>query len=397
VPRNRIVFWLGEPSPHQSSYLRALADLLPEKTIVGVFEQNLEKERLALGWRAPSLGRMETVMSPDRRTIGEIALCEPENTVHIFGGLRLPMVNRALGICAPTTALIGVLSEARHLHGWSGRLRLLHSYFVERPYRSRVDFVLAIGHLGVRWYEICGYPSERIFPWGYFVEKEGFETIQRSQEGRFRDLVIAFVGQCIPRKGIDTLLRALSTLRLQEWCLSIIGDGPQRPRLERLAAKLGVAKRVAFMGVMNNAEVRNILSDTDLLILPSRFDGWGSVINEALMSGVPVVCSDRCGAADLICATGYGETFQARSAEDLARVLHKWTRRGRLTNSLRSEIRAWSKCIEGEAVARYLVEIVAHVDDGTERPTAPWLRKRSTAYIRSDNNERLASHVRSNG
>ena len=113
--RNRIVFWQGSPSPHQSSYLRALADLLPEKTIVGVFERHLEKERLALGWRAPNLGRMEIVMSPDRRTIEEIALREPENTVHIFGGLRVPMVNRALGNCAPTNALIGVLSEARDL------------------------------------------------------------------------------------------------------------------------------------------------------------------------------------------------------------------------------------------------------------------------------------------
>jgi glycosyltransferase involved in cell wall biosynthesis len=308
------------------------------------------------------------------------------------------MVARALGLCAPTGALIGVLSEARQWEGWRGKLRLLHSYLVERPYRSRVDFVLAIGHLGVRWYEMCGYPTGRIFPWGYLVEKEKGENIQSAEQDRSPpDVMIAFVGQCIPRKGIDTLLRALSTLRLHEWCLRIIGDGLQRERLEGLAKKLGVAKRVAFMGVKNNAEVRNILAGTDLLVLPSRFDGWGSVVNEALMSGVPVICSDHCGAADLIRTSGFGETFQARSAEDLASVLHKWLRKGRLAESQRREIRAWSKCIEGEAAARYLIEVIEHIDEGGGRPVAPWLQDRSTAYIRSDNDELIATHVRTGG
>ena len=63
----RIIFWLGEPSSHQSSYLRALAGLLSDKTVVGVFQQGLQTERLALGWRVPDLGRMKMVMSPDER------------------------------------------------------------------------------------------------------------------------------------------------------------------------------------------------------------------------------------------------------------------------------------------------------------------------------------------
>lgn len=391
--RNRIIFWLGEASPHQSGYLRALADLLTGKTIIAVLQQRLQTERLTLGWQTPHLGRMDVVMSPDQRTVEEIALREPENTVHIFGGLRLPMVDRALRICAPTTALIGVLSEARRWEGWAGKFRLLHSYVVERPYRNRVDFVLAIGHAGVRWYEMCGYPSERTFSWGYFVENEERKSIQRSQKHQGGDVAIAFVGQCIPRKGIDILLRALSMLEVQQWRLCIIGDGPQRPSLEGLSRKLRVAKRVAFMGVKNNAEVRGILDETDLLVLPSRFDGWGSVVNEALMSGVPVICSDHCGAADLVRASGFGETVQARSAEDLATVLDRRIRNGRLPESHRSEIQAWSKCIEGEAAARYLIKVIEHIDEGKDAPVAPWLRERSAANIHLDNNERIASDV----
>ena len=376
--RNRIIFWLGEASPHQSGYLRALADLLPQKAIIGVFQQGLQTERLALGWRTPDLGRMEVVMSPDQKTINEIALREPENTVHIFGGMRLTMVKHALRICARTAALIGMASEARDWRGSLGKLRLLHSYFVERPYRNRVDFVLAIGHSGVQWYEVCGYPSHRIFPWGYVVERPSNDNT--AQKRRLpAHVVISYVGRCVRGKGIDTLLSALSALRAPAWCLQVVGDGPQRKRLEALARKLALAEQVRFLGIRQNTEVWRILDQTDLFVFPSRIDGWGAVVNEALMSGTPVLCSDYCGAADLIRANGFGETFRAGSVDELARVLHRWISNGPLTDARRSEIREWSKCIEGEAAARYLIEIIEHIDEGAEKPLAPWLQKRSTA------------------
>jgi glycosyltransferase involved in cell wall biosynthesis len=230
------------------------------------------------------------------------------------------MVDHALGICAHTTALIGVLSEARRWRGWAGKLRLLHSYVVERPYRNRIDFVLAIGHLGVRWYEMCGYAHRRIFAWGYFLERvTKNHSVDRVELPRH--VIISYVGRCVRGKGIDTMLRALSTLQAPGWSLQIVGDGPQRQWLEKLASKLAIADHVHFLGIRKNAEVWSLLDETDLLVFPSGIDGWGAVVNEGLMNGVPVVCSDYCGAADLIRASGFGETFRAGSAEDLARVL----------------------------------------------------------------------------
>ena len=391
--RDRIVFWLNMPSPHQSSFLRAFADLLPQKTIVAVFETPLSEERLALGWHIPDLGRIETVMSPTRLTIDAIALSDPDNTIHIFGGMLEPMIRRALAICTATKALIGVVSEARQWEGLFGNMRLVHSYFVERPYRNRIDFVLAIGHLGVRWYLLCGYPMSRIFSWGYFVEKQELASSHcREENESLTDVVITFVGRCVPLKGIDTLLRALSVLAAQKWRLQIIGDGPQRRALARLCEQLGLANRVSFLGIKANSETRNMLAKTDLLVLPSRRrDGWGAVVSEALMSGASVVCSDHCGAADLIHSSGYGETFRAGSTEDLARVLYRWIERGPLTDSRRAEIKTWSECIEGGAAARYLIEIIAHVDEAAEKPIAPWFRIADTAL------QQRTTHVRFSG
>jgi len=374
--RNRFVFWLGEPSPHQSAYIAALADLLPQERIVAVFQRRLQSERLAMGWRVPNLARLDIVMAPDAKTIATIAGREPAASVHIFGGLRLPMMQAGLKAASRTRALVGVVSEAREDRGALGRLRILHSYLVERPYRDSVDFVLAIGRAAVRWYERCGYATPRIFPWAYVVERPELAVASRR---RWPEVVISYVGRCDPDKDLDTLLRALASLRPLVWTLQIVGDGSERRRLHALAQSLGLGRQVRFVGVRDNAAVWSTLRESDLLVLPSRFDGWGAVVNEALMSGTPVVCSDRCGAADLLTAHWFGETFEAGSVDALTRALRRWIRKGPLPEGRRAEIRAWSQCIEGRALAHYLAAIIEHIDEAKTRPLAPWLAEPPTA------------------
>jgi len=183
-------------------------------------------------------------------------------------------------------------------------------------------------------------------------------------------------------KDIGTLLKTLAKLPQHSWDLQVVGDGPQKASLQRIAQKVGIEKRVHFAGIKTNSEVRGILSQTDLLILPSRGDGWGAVVNEALMSGVPVVCSDHCGAADLICNSDRGEIFRAGDATQLVRVLNEWISKGRVTPQRREEIREWSRCIEGPAAARYLVGIIEHLEgQAASKPLAPWLSRQRGAEL----------------
>jgi len=190
------------------------------------------------------------------------------------------------------------------------------------------------------------------------------------------------VGRCVAVKDMGTLLRALAKLPQNSWDLLIVGDGPHRPTLQRIAQKLGIIEQVNFAGIRTNSEVRGILTQTDLLIMPSRGDGWGAVVNEALMCGVPVVCSDHCGAADLICNSDRGEIFRAGDAAQLAAVLAEWISKGRVTPHRREEIREWSRCIEGPAAAQYLVKIIEHIEgQAALRPVAPWSSRQRGAEL----------------
>ncbi|PYO70455.1 MAG: hypothetical protein DMD64_17230 [Gemmatimonadetes bacterium] len=88
-------------------------------------------------------------------------------------------------------------------------------------------------------------------------------------------LAIGFVGRLVPQKGLDNLLQALALQRAAKWRLTIVGDGPDRERLEQLATELRLAARVRWTGGLPAEHVTNLWPDLDVLVLPSRSsDAW---------------------------------------------------------------------------------------------------------------------------
>lgn len=97
------------------------------------------------------------------------------------------------------------------------------------------------------------------------------------------------VGHLIARKGHHHAIEAL--VRLPDWRLMIVGEGPERARLEALAARLGVAARVRMVGSVPHARLNHYYGAADLLVLASSREGWANVLLEAMACGTPVVAS----------------------------------------------------------------------------------------------------------
>ena len=107
-----------------------------------------------------------------------------------------------------------------------------------------------------------------------------------------------FVGRLTPRKAADVLLEALvEAPRIN--CV-FAGDGPQRPKLERLAKELGVSARVAFLGDVAPSELAPLYAGADLLVVPSVSEGTPLVAFEAMACGTPVLSSRIAGLPDLV-------------------------------------------------------------------------------------------------
>jgi glycosyltransferase involved in cell wall biosynthesis len=120
------------------------------------------------------------------------------------------------------------------------------------------------------------------------------------------------VGSLIERKGHDLVIRALE--HLPKVTLLIAGQGPEKAALARLAAAVGVASRVRFLGSIPHERLREIYSAADALVLASSREGWPNVLLESMACGTPVIASNVWGAPEIIKAPEAGVLLQDRTA-----------------------------------------------------------------------------------
>ena len=163
---------------------------------------------------------------------------------------------------------------------------------------------------------------------------------------RERPCCVSYVGRLEPYKRIDVLLRAVARLTgsFPELSLVLIGRGSDRPRLEALAAQLGLGARTRFAGFVSDDERDSILERSRACVCPSEKEGWGLTVIEANALATPVVASDapglrdsvRSGETGFLVPTGDVEVFADRigallradaAAERMASAALGWSQR----------------------------------------------------------------------
>lgn len=119
-------------------------------------------------------------------------------------------------------------------------------------------------------------------------------------------LSVSRLGAHTAGKGIEDMIAAMPAVaaRVPGARYVIVGDGDDRPRLERLAVAAGVAGRVGFAGAVSDAALERLYRDADVFVLPSSQEGFGIVFLEAFANAVPVVAADAGAAGDVVRGRG---------------------------------------------------------------------------------------------
>jgi glycosyltransferase involved in cell wall biosynthesis len=184
---------------------------------------------------------------------------------------------------------------------------------------ARASAIAAIGTLAVGGYA-ARFPGVPVRNIPYHCELGGFLSLPRPGNA---EPVILFCGQMIVRKGVDLLLEAFAQVKNAR--LLLVGREAELPAL--LARLPDSARaRIEYAGFQPPEELPRFFSRADVFILPSRHDGWGVVVNQALAAGLPLLCSDAVGAAhDLIEQNKNGVMFRAGSAEAIREALQRVT------------------------------------------------------------------------
>ncbi|UJW84817.1 glycosyltransferase [Devosia sp. SL43] len=166
------------------------------------------------------------------------------------------------------------------------------------------------------------------------------------------NLIVA-VGRLSPEKGFADLIAAFAAVRDDRPArLTILGEGPERPRLERLVAGLGLSDCVALPGFV--AEPTDHVRRAALLVSSSRHEGFGNAIVEALACGTPVVATDAPhGPREILDHGRYGTLVPVGNLSALAHAIHETLNRA----PDRESLRARAACYTTEATVARMAEV----------------------------------------
>lgn len=362
-------FWHRIVSPHMAGLAAALSS--GGRDVTYVAELEMSAGRAAQGWQAPDPGRAKLRLAPTLEAVRDLARAAPDDSIHICEGLRgNGLVGGAQRVLAERGLRQWVIMEAVEDSGWRGWLKRLEYRRLVRQRRWGLEGALAIGHATPGWLVARGMAADRVFPFAYFLPDGRVDAPGSDPGAPFRCL---FVGRLIQLKRIDLILDALARLTDLAIELALVGSGPLEDAL-RASADEKLPGRVHWLGRRPIGEIPALMAGADCLVLPSRYDGWGAVVSEALMAGTPVICSDACGAAGAVRASGSGGVFLSGDAAALALLLRQAISRGRQTRERRAKLADWARCLGAQAGAAYLNAILSYSAERgeTARPSPPW-------------------------
>lgn len=140
------------------------------------------------------------------------------------------------------------------------------------------------------------------------VDEQWLQNGIRTEDSHGDEIRLLFVSRLIERKGLQFILPELGRVNEQAGkrvTLTVVGDGPYRPELERLVAEHHLEELVEFVGQKDKSELPSYYRSADIFILPSKKEGMPNVVLEAMASGLPIVMTPCEGSEELIRDNGY--------------------------------------------------------------------------------------------
>ena len=236
-------------------------------------------------------------------------------------------------------------TQLEHQKEWISGLRNVYRFlpFARSTYRYATAIIAASSQT---YSEFCKY-QDKLF----FIPEPGIGRSLCSANSRslvaHPILELLFVGGLVPRKACDLALRAAAPLlRSDKARFSVIGDGPERTRLEQLVRTLEIEKAVTFYGWIDQAEVLSRMRSADVMVFPTLRDNGAGVVFEALATGAVPVVVDFGGPGDIVHpGVGYKVpvTNENEIVEQMQKILADLSQDRNLLSRLREEGMAYAR------------------------------------------------------
>ena len=373
-----LVLWHPTMNHHFVALDRALSRH-PDVALHTVVGRRRDAFRARQGWVTPEADGLstESLDRPDWILHARRILARHGDAVHLFNmlfadGRFLPLAAWA----ARTGHRVALMTEpysevAEGYFGAEARWKSEALLRVRPPlYRlaahllgERVAPIFAVSNRAAAQLARAGFAAAALRPFGYFVPPAGVDVPSPTWQGELR---AAYVGTLSRIKGLDVAVRAVELANDEgtRCRLDVFGPGDPAPFLDG-------ARASSYRGTIPLGHAPAEMAKHHVLVVPSRHDGWGVVVNEALQAGVPVLASRGVGAAELVEASGAGLVFAPDDPEALAAALREAADPTRLA-VWRERARGYASRLSPDNAARYVHDCLLADARSEPAPSPPW-------------------------
>lgn len=357
-------------SPHQLPYISKLMDDSRVEEVIVVAPEAIGEQRQNMGWEIENyegIERCRIMVRPKDEDIDDLFKKATTDSWYLFSGIHAdPNVFRWLKKSMEFSLRRGMITEGPNTYDfkhnipnakplWMHRLRFC---LQDKRYARKMEVVFAMGAKAAKYFESVN-SNWNVFPFSYCTQSAVLKPEHHDKP------VYIFIGSMEPRKDPLLILDAYSKMVNKDDVQQIrfIGSGTLLQSAQSIIANRQLEKEAVCLGVKPQKDIPANLSMADILILPSKYDGWGAVVNEALQAGCYVIVSDACGASDLIRKDSrLGCVFPQGDANKLAKAMEHCASHYTEIHSNRQFRIAWAEQnISGKALAKYLVDCLARL------------------------------------
>ena len=283
-------------------------------------------------WR-PGLGRFFGLMNPGLWKL----VRDGHFDAVVITGYFYASAWIAIAAALRTSTPIIFITDAHGPQSWpaKSKSRIWLKRMAVRLIFSLGDALVALSSGGIEYLKSLGFSSDRIFLAPYSVDNDWWirqasvadrDSVRREWNIPLDAVAVLFCAKLQAWKGPMDLLEAFARSGVPNSYLVFAGEGQLRNDLERRAEDLHIAERVRFIGFKNQSQLPGVYRASDVLVLPSRFEPFGLVVNEAMLSGLPVIVSDQVGARfDLVRPGENGYVYPAGDINALASILREFS------------------------------------------------------------------------
>lgn len=375
---NNIYFWFDSPPKVGKGAFNFIANHWPGK-VYYIFNNDFRAERKACNWNDGDFGRAEIIAlyecKDEEETIKNVFVDNP-NSIHIINGFGTLIVKKIQPYILVNGIKLLVFSERPVLMGSFIERMIRNIYFkykyskLCKMFQPFTSAFLPLGMLGVKTFASYGWQQDILYPFMYNPLLDDLSN--KNAKKVSKQINFLYIGRFFYKtKGIDVLMKATNFLH-GDWQLDLVGGYGNNA--EEVIAWAKDKGNVNYIGRWNSMEVVEKMQSYDIVVVPTKYDGWNLLCNEALHAGIAVITTDEAVSHEIIAKSKAGKVVPSKSPKKMAEVMQfaidhpddveNWKQNGRL----------YVKNISSDTVGQYLMDIITYsIYKVGDRPQCPWL------------------------